>query len=265
MSALILRLLFLLNNSEAEATNHHIAQVLLEHFYELENLSISEVAKLAAVSKSTISKFTRSLGYADYAELRYEATFKENRYGFSLNYNQNIAEWIEKYGMKSYLDNIQADIDLLQETLDIPRIQELAKALHHYPKVIAIGAVFSELGAMDLQMKLVYNGKFIYTQLSDVKQKNVLKTVDKDTLVIVYSNSGSFIEHEQMSEFHEKKDFTKLIGKLVLITSNQAMENHPAVDLCVTYGHTSSVQSHSILYPLINDYIIQSYRELRRG
>ena len=75
--------------------------------------------------------------------------------------------------------------------------------------------------------------------------------------------TDEILEHHY-NEFQEPKDFSHLKAKLVLITSNKKMTNYPGIDLCICYGHTSSVQTHSILYPLINDMIVMKYREFIR-
>lgn len=265
MGSLLNRLLIMLNDSEPDSTNYHIAMVLLTNFYGLADMSIGSVAKLCMVSKSTIFKFIRSIDYEDYADFKAAAPFRENKFGFDLNYNQNIAEYIEQQGFTQYIDVIQADILQMKESVEIDKIYELAQDLVRYKKVASFGLLFSEIGAMDLQMKLAYNGKFIITNLSDLKQENFISNADKDTLIIIYSNSGSYIQRYQLSEFKEPKDFSKIEAKIVLITSNAKMENHPGVDLCINFAHTSKVQTHSILYPLLNDIIIMKYRELTRS
>lgn len=262
MGILLNRLLIILNDSEAASTDYHIARTLIQNFYELHLLSIGEVARLCSVSKSTISKFIRSLGFEDYADFRASSVFEENKYGFNLNYNQNIAEYIDQNGLDAYLRCIEDDIKDFRAFYDLGTIRELAHDLTVYKKVAAFGLLFSELGAMDLQMKLAYNGKFILSILSDTKQDHYIRSADEDTLIIVYSNSGGYIERYQLSEFQEAKHYAEVRAKLVLITANKEMMSHPAVDLCVCYRHLSSIQSHSVLYPLVNDAIIKEYRRL---
>lgn len=264
MGNLLNRLLIMLNDNDLYSTNYHIAMTLLMNFFSLYKLSIDEVADLCNVSKSTISKFIRILNFEDYADFKASALFKENRYGFNLNYNQNIAEYIERYGYSSYLECIQNDIKSLNEKENLERIEEFARDLIKYEKVAAFGLLFSEIGAMDLQMKLAYNGKFIITNLDDMKQDTFIRRADEKTLIIIYSNSGSYLKKYQLSEFQEEKDYSKIKAKIVLVTGNEEMKNDPSVDNCIVFHHTSEIQSHSILYPLINDRIVNIYRNLKK-
>lgn len=264
MGSLLNRLLIMLNDSDPKSTDYHITFTLLMNFYSLSTLSIGEVASLCTVSKSTISKFIRNIGYEDYADFKSAAPFEENKFGFNLNYNQNIAEYIETNGLDRYIDVLQDDLTLARSSIDMSKIEELAKDLIRYQKVASFGLLFSEIGAIDLQWKLAYNGKFVITTMSDVKQRDFINYASEDTLIIIYSNSGSYMQKYQLSEFQEPKDFSHIKSKIVLITSNSKMMNHPGVDLCLCYGHTSAVQTHSVLYPLINDMIVMKYRELTR-
>lgn len=46
-----------------------------------------------------------------------------------------------------------------------------------------------------------------------------------------------------------------------MITSNEEMRDYEGVDLCICFGHTSDIQTHANLYPLVNDKIVLAYRE----
>jgi len=265
MGILLNRLLTVLNDSDSNSTAYHIALTLLMNFYSLCDLSIGAVAKLCDVSKSTISKFIRSLEFEDYADFKAAAPFKENKYGFKLNYNQNIADFIDQKGYDEYLKCVENDIACLNGSIAAENIKALANDLKQYKKVASFGLLFSEIGALDLQMKLAYNGKFIITNINDVKQDTFIQSADEETLIIIYSNSGSYIQRYQLSEFQEQKDYSKTKAKIVLITGNDKMENHPAVDLCICFKHNSDIQTHSVIYPLINDMIIMEYRRSIRS
>lgn len=264
MGILLNRLLIILNDSDPKSTDYYIAFTLLSNFYSICEMSIGEVAGLCSVSKSTISKFIRKLNFTDYAEFKAAAPFIENKYGFRLNYNQNIAEYIEQNSFDSYIGIVLNDIYSCKKDFEMEKVKELARDLVAYKKVASFGLLFSELGAMDLQTKLAYNGKFIITNLSDVKQDDFINNAEEDTLIIIYSNSGTYIQRYILSEFQTQKDYSKIKAKIVLITGNAKMENHPDVDLCISFGHKSTVQTHSVMYPLVNDMIVMEYRKLTR-
>lgn len=157
MGSLLNRLLIMLNDSDPQSTDYYIAMTLLLNYSLIETSSIGEIAALCTVSKSAISKFVRRMGYEDYASFKAAAPFEENKFGFLLNYNQNIAEYIEQNGLKRYAEAIQRDIRYALQVVDMRKVEELARDLVSYKKVAAFGLFFSEIGAIDLQEKLAYN------------------------------------------------------------------------------------------------------------
>lgn len=78
MGLLIIRLITFLNSQSPDSTYYHVAVTMLENYSRIHLISIEEIAKLCHVSKSTISKFTRQLGFDDYLDLKDNAAFVEN-------------------------------------------------------------------------------------------------------------------------------------------------------------------------------------------
>ena len=90
MGTLLNRLLIILNNGKESSTYYHIAYILLCNYDSIADMTISEVAELCFVSKSTISKFTRHIGFEDFLQLKTAATEKSDKKSNNLNYNNNI-------------------------------------------------------------------------------------------------------------------------------------------------------------------------------
>jgi len=266
MSILLNRLLVILNDEKANSIYYHIAFTLLINFDQINTLSISAVADLCAVSKSMISKFVRTAGFDDYKDFVAAAPFIENKYRNDLNYNNNIMGYLDNHSVDSYLNIIREDICKFENSLDMKRIDELAQNLISYDYVAAFGLLYSETAALDLQTKLAYNKKFIVTNLNDVKQEEYIMNATEKTLLIVFSNSGDYIEKNRMTEGKPKKScFNKTKAKVVLITANEKMKDDPRVDLCIPIYYTSNIQTHSIIFQLLTDLITHRYRYFVRN
>lgn len=264
MGILLVRLIDVLNEYSEDSTFYSIAYMMLLNFDNLQDLSIQDVAKMCHVSKSTISKFVRSLDFEDYSDFKAEAYFKENRFNSDYNYVANIQSYIALHGADMYIEKIIQDVEMIKN-IDINVIEKIALMIHKYPKVIAFGTLFSQLGALDLQYKLAYNHKFIRSYVNDVKQDEYLKNNSEEEVVIIYSNSGNYLNKYQLSPFDEQKKYEYKNKKVVLITANEKMKQHPSVDVCLIYKHLSTLQTHSYIYPLINDLIIAKYRSFQNA
>lgn len=265
MGTLLNRLLNVLNSGKEESTNFHIAYILLSHYESIKEMTISEIADLCHVSKSTISKFTRSLGFDDFIELKMSAGYKSDKRTNSLNYNDNILSFMEYHTAAEYIDTIISDLELAKSSINMDKINELAENLIKYEKVAAFGLLYSESAAVDFQSKLAYNGKYIITYLSDVKQDEYIKNADGDTLIIIFSNSGKYINQYQMAAGEiDKNIFKKTKAKIAVITANKSMETNPYVDLCITFNHSSIVQTHAVMYQIITDFIVSKYKKNKK-
>jgi len=267
MGELLNRLLIILNNGKENPTYYHIAGVLLCNFDSIRNMTISEVAELCFVSKSTISKFVRYIGFDDFLEMKLASSYKSNKYSNNLNYNDNILSYMEEHTKEEYIDVMIEDLKLAKASIDMSKIDMLVDALIKYEKVAAFGLLYSETAAMDLQMKLAYNGKYIITYINDIEQNEFIKNADNDTLIIIFTNSGDYIKKYQLvaAGNMDKNIFRQTKAKVVAITANKELESYPYVNLCINYEHASSVQTHAVLFQLITDFIAFRYRQKKNS
>ncbi|MDT2695802.1 MurR/RpiR family transcriptional regulator [Enterococcus gallinarum] len=262
MGPLIIRLLTVLNNETTSSTYYHIAQTLLNNYSIIDKSSISDIATLCTVSKSTISKFARSIGFEDYYELKKSSTFAENKYHFDLNYISNIINPIEKNGYDDYLDAIIKDISAFKQQSNMRSIDALAKCLTTYNKVGAFGLLFSESAAIDFQYKLAYAGKFIITYQSDLKQIEFIEQADEETLLIIFSNSGGFLQRQQLrDDIPYRNVFENTKAKIFVITANEEVRNYRFVHDVILFPHETIFQTHSFIYQIIMDIIVSKYRQ----
>lgn len=262
MGMLFNRLLIILNEEAQDSTYYHIALVMLNHIEELYDLSINKLAELCSVSKSTISKFIRFIGYEDFADFRYAAVFQDNKYGYSFSYTNDVMKYIKSNSLDSFILTVQQDIAATYTNLDWDTVDRLVRDIARYKKVAAFGLLFSETAAMDLQAKLAYNKKFIVTNLSDLKQDNFIEAAGEDTLIIVFSDSGEFLnKYQNIADFVYKQAFRKTKAKVVVITSNPDAKKHPSVSYCLLYQKTREMHTHRIVYGILTDIIAYKYRE----
>ena len=77
--------------------------------------------------------------------------------------------------------------------------------------------------------------------VNDVKQDEYLKNNSEQGVVIIYSNSGNYLNKYQLSSFDEKKKYDYKNKKVILITANEMMVNHPDVDICLVYHIVISI------------------------
>lgn len=261
MGVLIYRLLLLLSTEPEHKTNFHIARTMLKHYDKIGFYSIDDMAVLCTVSKSTLSKFAKAIGFDNYIALKDASGFIENRYENDLDFLSNIIKPIKNDGPQDYFKAIEQDIQSFNTNLDYSTIDQLANDLMSYEKVSAFGLLFSGTAASDLQMKLAYNKKFIYTTMNELEQEKAIAQADADSLIIIFSNSGKYVTQKQFLKDQVRKTlFQNTHAKIVLITSNENMKSHENVDVCINFQNTTHFQTYSIMYQIIIDLIVSRYR-----
>lgn len=262
MGILYHRLLIILNEESQDSTYYHIAMIMLKHIKDLGTIGIDELADLCNVAKSTISKFIRVLGYESYSEFRYAADFRDNKYDNDFNYVADVMHYIKKNSMDAFVEAMEDDIRATYDKLDYQAVDRLVLDLVKHEKVGVFGLMFSETAAMDFQLKLGYNKKFVITNMNDMKQEEYIRHADKNTLIVIFSDSGEYInQYKSIDDFLEKDLFRITNGKVVVITSNPNIKKDPRVSYTIEYQKTKNVCTHRIVYALLTDIIAYRYRE----
>lgn len=260
------RLLYILNENLPGSTWYCIAMKMLQYYGDLDMISIEEMASLCAVSKSTISKFIRVLGYEDYRTFQKQAAINLNRKQRENYFVTDVMRYIDEHSTDAYVDAVLRDIRMTYELLDWEKLDRLAAEIYHYEKVAAFGCDFSETAALDLQTKLRDQRKFIVTNIDDQKQAEYIRNADDKTLVIVFSDSGEYVQRPQNTDsVRAHWAFENFRGKIVMITSNPDAEKNPLVDYCLLYRHCREVHIHRILYAVLTDLLAYRYHEYLRS
>lgn len=258
MGSAITRLLIILNDESSLSIDYIIALRMIEHYSEISKMTIQELANICNVSKSKISKFIKKIGYEDFITFKAEISFNSNLQS-KMNFH-HLLHNINQMGINQYLETVVDDIHNLQKTLDIEHIDRLAEDLYKYDHVAAFGTLHSSVAAVQLQFRLAYKNKFIITMMNETKQKEFIETATEDTLIVVFSDTGNYIEVEQLQEGNlPKKIFKSTKAKVVLITSNKEMLHNSYVDYAILYSYTSSIHTYSVIYSLLTDLIAYQY------
>lgn len=261
VGGLIIRLLTILNTEPEDSTYFNIAEVLLQNYHKIQFNSIDNMASMANISKSTMSKFTRDLGFDDYLHLKDSSNFSELKDKTYYNYTEVISEKIKDGDYTEFFQSFHSILSSLEENIDHDAIKRLADKLVEYKKVGIFGLLFSESTATDFQYKLAFHEKFVYTFQNDLKQNNFILNADEKTLLIIISNSGDFLRYDQMQSYLPKKSiFSDTKAYVFAITSDKNILDLPHVDDAIIYPKGTGMQDHTYIYPVLIDLIVSQYR-----
>lgn len=247
-----------INSEPKDSNNYKIAKYIIENISELEEITLTELAKNCYVSNSSISRFCRDIGFKDFNSLKIQvarfASEKEhakNKYEFK-EFDSNS---LSKSYILSVIDNLKS---LNTEYLD-KEIQLLVQDIHHYKKVAAFGYLQSENVALNMQFDLRTNGKIIFSCIKFKDQVEYIQEADEDTLIIIFSESGTYFDRV----FQRTKPFKNLNTKpkICMITANSNL-SLPYVDQYIKYQCRKDYASHPYPLVVIADLICIQYANL---
>lgn len=119
MFIVVYRLTNLLNNSQYNSTTMHICRKLLEIVTDLDRMSIGQVADKCNVSKSTLSKFVKTLGFENYKDFRENAIREKDAPVYTGNIGFEMEKYIEKYHMDNFLKLLAKDVEKFMQGIDM--------------------------------------------------------------------------------------------------------------------------------------------------
>lgn len=259
MFNLVIMLLSTINSEPKESNNYKIAKYIIEHLHELEDCTLSQLAKNCYVSNSSISRFCRDIGFSDFNELRIQVARIPIAYQ-KADYKYQFKEFDDDF-CRSYVTSV---CDNLNHAFSSPSIQKemetLVNDIYNYPKVAAFGYMQSENMALHLQYDLQTSGKTIYTSIKFTDQIEYIKQADADTLIIIFSDSGSYFKHM----FSRSVPLKHTKAKIVMITSNKDIQL-PYVTSYIRYNSRHDYASHPYPIMVIADMLcIQYAKKLKK-
>jgi DNA-binding MurR/RpiR family transcriptional regulator len=129
---------------QLSASEQKMARLLVERKDDILTYSATQLASMAEVSKATAARFFRSLGYADFNEVRLQAREERNRTG---PYRYSIGDSQERaFGrpIGSHLELEIANLTRTFEELRPDKLNEAAEVLREAPRVWFLGVGLEE-------------------------------------------------------------------------------------------------------------------------
>ena len=212
----------IIDSSNEDTSEYRIAYFLLESCYIEKSVSIQDVADKCFVSKATVSRFCRSLGYNDYQELN-EALMQAFM-------RDSLEKKFDHYSPSSFIEQYFQELNrLLSNARNIIRqedVERIAKDIFSYKRVGLLGKLQSNSIAIDLQHDLLASHKVSTAPIIPSDQLSFIQNSDEDTYLLVISCSGTYLKNFiSFTEFQPKRR-----PKICLLTNNRNIKNRQAYD-----------------------------------
>lgn len=258
MFNLMIILLSTINSEPKDTNNYKIAKYIIENIRSLEECTLTQLAKQCYVSNSSISRFCRDIGLKDFNALKNQvARFPiehkqaENKFEFKSFDSSSI--------YTSYILSVMDNLHHLSTQKIDKEIEMLANDVFKYKKVAAFGYMQSENIALNLQYDLQTNGKVVFTCIKFIDQADYMNTSDDETLIIIFSESGTYFDRV-FPRTHPFKP-TKKKPKIYMVTCHPTIQE-PYVDHYIRYQTRKDFACHPYPLLIIADLISIHYAHL---
>jgi len=241
-----------IRQGKESSTNYRIAEYLLNNYTDIEELSTSLLAEKCFVSKASISRFCRTIGVADFAELKFLANMDDNN-----EYEKFYFPRLTNSEGDDYLTHVQEKIKYMKETINYDKVDVLAKSIAKHKRVILMGISQSINYAYLLQQDLLYFHKFVACVDQISEQKEILLTADEDTLILGISVSGTLfsrvVEQEKMMQ--------RKTAPTIYLISCQPIRKPDYVEAVITISDGIDYPA-QIMLPIFVQLLVTRYKTL---
>lgn len=221
-----------LNTSEPDSSDYRIASYLIENIYKVQHFGIQDVADACFVSKSSVSRFCRRIGYNDFLAMSQSIKYVQMR-----TYKR-FDEYLDLPAAEmagAYLDQLEGCIRQVRAYATDEVLAGLAELLVRYERIGIFGQMHSYAVALNFQFEMAALGRYVSCFTMMPQQEDFILESGPETLVIVISSGGRYFQ-----DFSRYFDYqTKNRPYLVLITNNQRLKK------CVPYDKVYIVPSDS--------------------
>lgn len=206
----------ILDSAGEESSEYRIAYYLLQNCYTAKKIFIQDVAEHCYVSKATVSRFCRALGYDDYQELN-DALFQAFMRDSSSKFNRYIES--ENFG-DAYFNDLLKTCELCKSAIRLQDVMTVAADIRTYGRVGLLGRLQSNSVAIDLQHDLLACQKVVTAPLMPVNQLSFIQNSDENTYLLVISCSGTYLR-DVINQAVFSPEHTP---KIVLLTNNTGIQ-----------------------------------------
>lgn len=188
---LIVKLWGVLESEDPNSVNAQIAKILIKNRLKMEHTSSSYLAKLCDVSKPSLSRFSRLLGYEDFLD------FRADLKGYVPDRGRRFTATIQGESdnpFDNYKEYICKNIGFINDTEFKKSVQELVKDMRTFATIYFMGNMQSGNTAMNMRYKM-YSAKPNIIALNGYsEQKELLHHLKPDSLYVIFSVSGDYLK-----------------------------------------------------------------------
>ncbi|MBQ6126570.1 MAG: MurR/RpiR family transcriptional regulator [Erysipelotrichaceae bacterium] len=183
---LLTSLLSILNQNNENDTDFVIARYFLNHLNEIKNTSIYTVAEECFLSRSSVQRFIKNIGFESYTQLK-------KGLDEVLNHENGFISYTDHAEYQNYLSgSISEMLKDIKEASSSKDFYCLAELFTKADRIIILTAEDSSSACRLFQQQILTTGKLIRIFTSASSNLSLLNSLNEKDLLIVCSVTGNF-------------------------------------------------------------------------
>lgn len=249
------KLLAYIGTTLVHDSNYDIAVLLVKNYDRIKGMSIGEVAELCYVSKSSISRFCRFIGFENFKEFK---LCLDLEFSMSSDYSRQFYAMLcsdEQLAISAYRDELIENIYATISEENVEVVHRVIQVIHECSHV----AYFSHHFLWDIgrffQSKMMMMGKYVEQFLSYTSQLECAGRLDENSLAIICTVGGSY-----MSRYSEIWNKIRTSGcKILVITQNLSSADLNNADYVLRCGVSNRDDVGKYAAMMTTDYMVMAY------
>lgn len=216
-------LLNVLNRNVGD-TDSVIASYLLAHFDQLGDINIYEAAAECRVSRSSIQRFAKSIGYGSFTDMKLARLALQGHLSSLAAYTQMTGD------SRALMDQVNEMMEDVRQAPGDEAIARLCDAIHDSRQVFILCANTSTTGAHQLQEEMFLAGRLIRIVTDSAPAFDLLKATSPSDHIVLLSVTGTFA-------IAAARELDGVKARKVLVTMNESEEVSRHYDEVVLLGY----------------------------
>lgn len=240
-------LLAVMASQEDGTKEYAIAHTILSNPHQVTGLTIVELAERCHVSVSSISRFCRTLGLSDFAELR--KLIGQADWHFTPASRAPSTEERKTDAIRL----MHSSIDRAALSIDMRQISLLCRKIAAYERVALFGLLKAGTAAQCLQADLLLQGKMTVCKMPLAQQIEYMEQAGERDLILIFSYSGIYFDYLNQ---HMPKGLRK--AHVVFIAGVRDAPS-PCINQLISFDSDLTQASHPVQMQMIAALIAQEY------
>ena len=183
---LLSSLLSILNTNDELDTDFVIAKYLLNNLNDLKNISIYKVAEDCFVSRSSVQRFIKNIGYDSYTQLKASLDNVISHESGFIDYTDHA------YYAEHLMESIQTMGKDICDASSKQGFKKIVDSFMEADNIVLLTAEDSSYPCKIFQQELVSIGKIVRIITNANTNKQILESLNKNDLLLVSSITGNF-------------------------------------------------------------------------